>query len=64
VCSLIFGASQQNTAGSAAELSNYLDMADHLLTEPLVIEGGRMRVPAGPGLGVTLDYDKVEHFRC
>jgi L-alanine-DL-glutamate epimerase-like enolase superfamily enzyme len=63
VCSLVFGASQESTSRSAAELSNYLDLADHLLTEPLVIEDGRMRVPDGPGLGITLDYDKVDHYR-
>ena len=63
VCSLVFGASQEITARSAAELSNFLDMADHLLQEPLSIDNGYMRVPEGPGLGFQLDPDKVAHYR-
>jgi L-alanine-DL-glutamate epimerase-like enolase superfamily enzyme len=63
VCSLVFGASQEITARSAAELSNYLDLADGLLENPLVIKDGRMRVPDGPGLGVSLDREKVTHYR-
>ena len=63
VCSLVFGASQEITARSAAELSNYLDLADDLLETPLVIKDGCMRVPAGPGLGVSLNQEKVTHYR-
>lgn len=63
VCSLVFGASQEITARSAAELSNYLDMADGLLQEPLLIENGHMRVPDGPGLGIRLDPEKVARYR-
>jgi len=63
VCSLVFGASQQITSRSAAELSNYLDLADSLLHDALVIEGGFMRVPTGPGLGITLDEEKLNHYR-
>lgn len=63
VCSLVFGASQEITSRSAAELSNYLDMADGLLQEPLLIENGHMRVPDGPGLGIRLDPEKVARYR-
>ncbi|MGN7149214.1 mandelate racemase/muconate lactonizing enzyme family protein [Arthrobacter sp. SAFR-179] len=63
VCSLVFGASQEITSRSAAELSNYLDMADDLLDEPLFIENGYMRVPKGPGLGIQLDPEKVARYR-
>jgi len=63
VCSLAFGASQQSTSRHAAELSNYLDLADTLLTEPLVIANGEMAVTAGPGLGITLDPDKLARYR-
>jgi L-alanine-DL-glutamate epimerase-like enolase superfamily enzyme len=63
VCSLTFGASQEITSRSAAELSNYLDMADDLLAEPLHIEDGCMIVRNGPGLGVELDPEKVAHYR-
>jgi O-succinylbenzoate synthase len=32
------------------------------LTEPFVLEDGRLRVPTGPGLGVTVDLEALEHF--
>ncbi len=63
VCSLVFGASQEITARSAAELSNYLDLADDLLEQPLVIKAGRLSVPDGAGLGIRLDKEKVSHYR-
>jgi len=63
VCSLVFGASQQITSRSPAELSNYLDLADDLLESPLTIRDGAMKVPTGPGLGVALDLEKVERYR-
>lgn len=63
VCSLAFGASQRSTARHAAELSNFLDMSDHLLTEPLTIVDGRMTVLQGPGLGFHIDPDKLARYR-
>jgi muconate cycloisomerase len=36
---------------------------DDLITEPLEIKGGHVRVPEGPGLGVTLDEAAVERYR-
>jgi L-alanine-DL-glutamate epimerase-like enolase superfamily enzyme len=36
---------------------------DDLLAEPLEIGAGEARPPHGPGLGVELDDDKVEHYR-
>jgi L-alanine-DL-glutamate epimerase-like enolase superfamily enzyme len=36
-------------------------LRDALLTEPLTVTGGTVEVPAGPGLGVTLDDDRVEN---
>jgi L-alanine-DL-glutamate epimerase-like enolase superfamily enzyme len=63
VCSLVFGASQELTSRSAAELSNYLDLDDTLLTEPLVIADGYMTVPKGAGLGVEIDPEKVARYR-
>lgn len=62
-CSLAFGASQRSTARHAAELSNYLDMADDLLVEPLQIVGGAMTVRPGPGLGIEIDPEKLKHYR-
>ncbi|MBI4943475.1 MAG: enolase [Actinobacteria bacterium] len=62
-CSLAFGASQATTARTAAELSNYLDMSDDLLTEPLRIADGEMRVLPGAGLGIDIDEDKLARYR-
>lgn len=62
-CSLAFGASQASTARTAAELSNYLDMSDDLLAEPLRISDGEMRVLPGPGLGIEIDEDKLARYR-
>ena len=62
-CSLAFGASQRSTAGEAAELSNYLGMADDLLVESLQIIDGSMRARTGPGIGIEIDPDKLRHYR-
>ncbi|TWH10897.1 L-alanine-DL-glutamate epimerase-like enolase superfamily enzyme [Rhodococcus rhodochrous J45] len=62
-CSLAFGASQQWTARNAAELSNYLDMSDDLLSEPLTIVDGEMHVRPGHGLGIEIDPDKLAQYR-
>ena len=51
------------TARRPAELSNFLDMTDDLLAEPLVIEDGELRVRQGPGLGIEIDEDKLAHYR-
>ena len=37
-------------------------LADDVLAEPLQLEGGMLRVPPGPGLGIVLDADKVEFY--
>ncbi|MGI8856739.1 MAG: mandelate racemase/muconate lactonizing enzyme family protein [Thermomicrobiales bacterium] len=37
-------------------------LADSVLTEPLAPVGTLLRVPEGPGLGVTLDDEKVRHY--
>jgi L-Ala-D/L-Glu epimerase len=62
-CAVAFGAAHRHTARRAGELSNFLDMSDDLLTEPLRITGGELAVTPGPGLGVTVDPDKLEHYR-
>jgi len=62
-CSLAFGASQAWTARNSAELSNYLDMSDDLLTEPLTIVDGAMHVLPGTGLGIEIDPDKLSKYR-
>lgn len=62
-CSVAFGAAHRHTSTRAGELSNFLDMADDLLAEPLQISDGELRVPTGPGIGVDVDPDKLAHYR-
>lgn len=62
-CTVAFGAAHAATSARAGELSNFLDMADDLLTEPLRIVDGELAVPPGPGIGVTVDPDKLAHYR-
>jgi L-alanine-DL-glutamate epimerase-like enolase superfamily enzyme len=39
------------------------DLNEHdLLTESLPRTGGRIRVPDGPGLGITVDEDRLAHY--
>jgi glucarate dehydratase len=42
--------------------SHYHDQIDDVITEPIRFEGGRVRVPTGPGLGVELDPEALA--RC
>lgn len=62
-CTVAFGAAHAATSARAGELSNFLDMADDLLTEPLRIVDGELAVPPGPGIGVTVDPEKLAHYR-
>ena len=43
-------------------IGNFL-REDDLIAEPLVVEAGQILVPSGPGLGVTLDWAALEHYR-
>ncbi|RYY27093.1 MAG: muconate cycloisomerase [Sphingomonadales bacterium] len=45
------------------ELFGPLLLTDDILTEPLHYADFSLVVPTGPGLGITLDADKVAHFR-
>jgi L-alanine-DL-glutamate epimerase-like enolase superfamily enzyme len=62
-CAVAFGAAHALTCRRAGELSNFLDMADDLLTEPLSIRDGVLQVPNGVGLGVDIDPDKLTRYR-
>ncbi|MFF5990979.1 muconate cycloisomerase family protein [Prauserella flavalba] len=44
------------------ELFGPLLLAEDLVTEPLTYADGALRVPSGPGLGVTLDEEKLARF--
>lgn len=63
LCSVVFGAAHRATAQRAGELSNFLDMSDDLLAEPLQVRDGTLAVRPGAGLGLQLDPDKVAHYR-
>jgi L-Ala-D/L-Glu epimerase len=62
-CTVAFGAAHRSSSRRAGELSNFLDMSDDLLTEPLEISGGELAVRAGPGVGIDVDPDKLAHYR-
>jgi L-alanine-DL-glutamate epimerase-like enolase superfamily enzyme len=63
LCSLAFGSAFELTARRAGELSNFLDMSDDLLAEPLQIRHGYLQVREAPGLGIGIDEDKLNHYR-
>jgi L-alanine-DL-glutamate epimerase-like enolase superfamily enzyme len=62
-CSVAFGAAFELTSRRAGELSNFLDMSDDLLAEPLRIRDGQLRVPPGVGLGIDVDPEKLARYR-
>jgi L-Ala-D/L-Glu epimerase len=62
-CAVAFGAAHRHTSARAGELSNFLDMSDDLLTEPLRITDGELAVRPGPGLGLQIDEEKLAHYR-
>ncbi|WP_306319746.1 MULTISPECIES: mandelate racemase/muconate lactonizing enzyme family protein [unclassified Streptomyces] len=63
LCSVAFGAAFEGTSRRAGELSNFLDMTDDLLAEPLRISEGTLRVREGAGLGIALDPEKLARYR-
>jgi L-Ala-D/L-Glu epimerase len=63
MCTVAFGAAYRLTSRRAGELSNFLDMTDDLLTEPLEIRDGSLALRPGAGLGVDVDPDKLAHYR-
>jgi L-Ala-D/L-Glu epimerase / N-acetyl-D-glutamate racemase len=62
-CAVAFGAAHRSSSARAGELSNFLDMSDDLLTEPLEISGGELTVRPGPGTGIDIDPGKLAHYR-
>ncbi len=63
MCTVVFGSAYRLTAQRAGELSNFLDMSDDLLTEPLEIRDGELTIRPGAGLGVDVDPDKLARYR-
>lgn len=56
------GAARAGVLGHAMELFGHVMLEDDLIVEPLDYRGGRVRVPEGPGLGVTLDEDALDRY--
>lgn len=38
-------------------------LADDVVEEPIKVEGGAIRVPVGPGLGIQIDEQKIKQYR-
>lgn len=63
LCSAAFGAAFAATSGRPGELSNYLNMSDDLLLEPLEIVDGELHVRKAAGLGIEIDESKLDRYR-
>lgn len=54
----------RSLARHPVEVTNFLLMTDDVLTEPPTIVDGRAAARQAPGLGVTIDPDKLAHYRA
>jgi L-alanine-DL-glutamate epimerase-like enolase superfamily enzyme len=63
LATVTFGAAHEATSRRAGELSNFLDMADDLLADPLRIVDGTISVRDRPGVGAEIDEDKLAAYR-
>ncbi|GAA4780058.1 mandelate racemase/muconate lactonizing enzyme family protein [Citricoccus nitrophenolicus] len=63
LATVTFGAAHEATSRRAGELSNFLDMSDDLLAEPISIVDGRISVRDLPGVGAEISEDKLARYR-
>lgn len=49
--------------GYASDVNGFIYHADDIINETFEIEDGYLSPPGGPGLGVTLNRDKMEQYR-
>jgi L-alanine-DL-glutamate epimerase-like enolase superfamily enzyme len=63
IATVTFGAAFEYSSRRAAELSNFLDMADDLMAEPIRIEKGFVAAPTVPGVGIAIDDSKLDSYR-
>lgn len=63
LATIAFGAAHELSSRRAAELSNYLDMTDDLLAEPLEIVDGAIAVRDAPGVGIVVDEERLARYR-
>lgn len=47
----------------AHEFSSFIDAKDHVASQDLEIKGGKLILPDGPGIGLTLDAKKLRKYR-
>jgi muconate cycloisomerase len=59
----IMMAATSNNVIDGLECVGPLKTADDIVTEKLDLGSGSLSLPAGPGLGVTLDEEKLERYR-
>jgi L-Ala-D/L-Glu epimerase len=62
-CAVAFGSAYKLTSQRAGELSNFMDMQDDLLAEPLQITDGTLTISPKPGLGIEIDPEKLQKYR-
>jgi L-Ala-D/L-Glu epimerase len=46
-----------------ADLTAFLRQEDDLLENPIEVRGGKIEVPAGPGIGVKISEEKLKRYR-
>jgi L-Ala-D/L-Glu epimerase len=63
LATVTFGAAHEATSRRAGELSNFLDMSDDLLADPIAISDGRISVRDVPGVGAEIDDEKLGRYR-
>jgi L-alanine-DL-glutamate epimerase-like enolase superfamily enzyme len=63
VASIALGCGLSALARHPVEVTNFLLMTDDVLAEAPVVADGRAAARQGPGLGVTIDPDKLAHYR-
>ena len=63
MCTAVFGSAFRATTLRAGELSNFLDMSDDLLADPLKISDGSLAVRNVAGLGIEIDPAKLAKYR-
>lgn len=56
------GAARAAVLGHAMELFGYIMMEDDLIVESIDYSGGQVRLPSGPGFGVTLDEEALARY--
>lgn len=61
---LVIGLENMNVEEYPGDILGPWYHEDRIVTEPLKIEGNTCTIPDKPGLGVTVDWDKMEKYRA